>query len=126
MPKTTTETFLKAFSNFPEYVFVWKLPNASMRCESSPPKYYPSSWIPQNDLLGHNKTKLFISHCGSNGLHEALYHAVPIVGFPLFAEQHHNAFNIETRGFGKYLDIRAVTSDELVRAMTVVLNNKAF
>jgi UDP:flavonoid glycosyltransferase YjiC (YdhE family) len=39
-------------------------------------------WLPQNDLLGHPKTKLFITHCGKNGIFEALYHGIPMIGFP--------------------------------------------
>lgn len=27
-------------------------------------------WLPQNDLLGHNNTVLFIGHCGANSQYE--------------------------------------------------------
>ncbi|KAB1282984.1 UDP-glucuronosyltransferase 2B31 [Camelus dromedarius] len=36
-------------------------------------------WIPQNDLLGHPKTKAFITHGGTNGIYEAIYHGIPML-----------------------------------------------
>ena len=66
-------------------------------------------WIPQNDLLGHENTKLFITHCGSNGIYEAIYHGIPVIGFPLFGDQKYVAFIIEQRGFGIQLNIRQFT-----------------
>ncbi|PNJ12635.1 UGT2B7 isoform 5, partial [Pongo abelii] len=47
-------------------------------------------WIPQNDLLGHPKTRAFITHGGANGIYEAIYHGIPMVGIPLFADQPDN------------------------------------
>ena len=44
-----------------------------------------ATWIPQNDVLGHKQTRVFLSHCGANSLYEAAYHGVPIVGLPFFA-----------------------------------------
>jgi hypothetical protein len=28
------------------------------------------SWLPQNDVLGHPRTRAFLSHCGANSLYE--------------------------------------------------------
>ena len=78
-----------------------------------------------NTVMGDNRTKLFISHCGSNGLHEAMYHTVPIIGFPLFAEQPRNAFVMEQFGFGKRLNIKTVTVQQLVDTMKLLLADES-
>ena len=62
-------------------------------------------WIPQNDVMGHNNTKLFITHGGTNGLYEAIFHAVPMLGLPLLVDQYDNMLRITDRGAGKTLDI---------------------
>ena len=48
-------------------------------------------WLPQNDVLGHKQTKLFLSHCGSNSVYEAAYHGVPMVAIPFGGDQPMNA-----------------------------------
>ncbi|KAK9835304.1 hypothetical protein WJX81_000609 [Elliptochloris bilobata] len=40
------------------------------------------NWMPQNDLLGHPRTRAFLSQCGANSLYEAAYHGVPIMALP--------------------------------------------
>jgi len=57
-------------------------------------------WLPQNDLLAHKDNKAFVSHVGHNSLYESAYHGVPLVCFPLFAEQHANAKKVEHFGLG--------------------------
>jgi len=37
--------------------------------------------------LAHPKTLAFFTHCGMHGVLEAIYHAVPIVGMPVFIDQ---------------------------------------
>ncbi|XP_035676999.1 UDP-glucuronosyltransferase 1-2-like [Branchiostoma floridae] len=84
------------------------------------------SWIPQNDLLAHPKTLLFITHCGINAVYEAMFHGVPMVRVPAFAEQHGNSDNLETLGTGVTLDIFTMTSDDLYEAIMEVANNKTY
>jgi len=57
-------------------------------------------WLPQNDLLGNRKTRLFVTHCGSHGQYEALFHGVPMLGLPMFAEQIWNCDRARRKHFG--------------------------
>ena len=83
-------------------------------------------WFPQNDLLGHKNVKLFITHSGNNGQYEAVYHAVPLVTFPLQLEQIHNSYRISSRGCGIFLDIRDFTEEMLFSAIVEVLTNASY
>ncbi|KAK7277107.1 hypothetical protein RIF29_18257 [Crotalaria pallida] len=49
------------------------------------------SWAPQIEVLGHGSTGGFLSHCGWNSTLESVVHSVPIIAWPLFAEQRMNA-----------------------------------
>ncbi|XP_061355966.1 hydroquinone glucosyltransferase-like [Gastrolobium bilobum] len=49
------------------------------------------SWAPQIQILGHSSTGGFLSHCGWNSVLESVMQGVPIIPWPLFAEQSLNA-----------------------------------
>ncbi|XP_048220638.1 UDP-glucuronosyltransferase 2B17-like isoform X3 [Perognathus longimembris pacificus] len=83
-------------------------------------------WLPQNDLLGHPKTKAFITHGGANGIYEAIHHGVPMVGIPLFGEQHDNIAHMVAKGAAVQLDIRTLSSKDLLRALETVINNPLY
>ncbi|XP_065770077.1 UDP-glucuronosyltransferase 2B18-like isoform X3 [Muntiacus reevesi] len=80
-------------------------------------------WIPQNDLLGHPKTKAFITHGGSNGIYEAIYHGVPMVGLPLFADQPHNVVHVTAKGAAIRLDLERMSTEDLLNALKEVISN---
>ncbi|KAL7752096.1 hypothetical protein RI367_002626 [Sorochytrium milnesiophthora] len=48
-------------------------------------------WAPQVDVLAHPATTGFLSHCGWNSITEAISNDMPIIAWPMFAEQHPNA-----------------------------------
>lgn len=49
------------------------------------------SWAPQVEVLSHNATGGFLSHCGWNSILESVVNGVPMIAWPLFAEQRTNA-----------------------------------
>ncbi|XP_029316497.1 UDP-glucuronosyltransferase 2C1-like isoform X2 [Cottoperca gobio] len=83
-------------------------------------------WMPQNDLLGHSKIKLFVAHGGTNGVQEAIYHGVPIVGLPLILDQPDNLLRIEVRGAGKIIDIFSMNEDIFFQGIQEVLNEPSY
>ena len=72
-------------------------------------------WIPQNDLLGHRNAKAFVTHCGVSSIQETLYHGVPIVGFPVAADQLQNCALLHKNGI--VLALSSFTSDEFLKAL---------
>ncbi|XP_057583688.1 UDP-glucuronosyltransferase 2B4-like [Hippopotamus amphibius kiboko] len=83
-------------------------------------------WIPQNDLLGHPKTKAFVTHGGSNGIYEAIYHGIPMVGLPLFADQPHNIAQMKAKGAAVRLDLETMTRVDFLAALKEVINNPSY
>ncbi|KAG1327366.1 anthocyanidin 3-O-glucosyltransferase 2 [Cocos nucifera] len=51
-------------------------------------------WAPQAEILGHKAVGGFASHCGWNSCLESLCAGVPMLGWPLYAEQRFNAFEM--------------------------------
>ncbi|XP_053453274.1 UDP-glucuronosyltransferase 1-6 isoform X4 [Nycticebus coucang] len=83
-------------------------------------------WLPQNDLLGHPKTRAFITHSGSHGIYEGICNGVPMVMMPLFGDQMDNAKRMETRGAGVTLNVLDMTSADLENALKTVINDKSY
>ncbi|XP_041527055.1 UDP-glucuronosyltransferase 2B31-like [Microtus oregoni] len=83
-------------------------------------------WIPQNDLLGHPKTRVFITHGGINGIYEALYHGIPVVSIPLFGDQFDNVVHMKTKGAGVRLNFLTMSSTDLLHAVKTVINDPSY
>ena len=74
-------------------------------------------------MLGHPKTKAFVTHGGSNGVYEAIYHGVPMVGLPLFADQPHNIVHMKAKGAAVRFDLETMSTEDLLNALKDVINN---
>ena len=117
------DKFLEAFKGLKEKVIVQYKATGEVNI---PGNVLARSWLPQNDILGHRKTKLFISHCGANSQMEALYHAVPMICIPFQMEQKYNSARVQNKKYGLKLDIQTLTSSELLRAIRAVVDNSEY
>ncbi|XP_059131159.1 UDP-glucuronosyltransferase 2B17-like isoform X2 [Peromyscus eremicus] len=90
------------------------------------PNTHVYKWIPQNDLLGHPKTKAFVTHGGANGVYEAIHHGIPMVGIPLFGEQRDNVAHMKAKGAAVGLEFSTMSSSDLHNALKAVINNPVY
>ncbi|KAH6818708.1 UDP-Glycosyltransferase superfamily protein [Perilla frutescens var. frutescens] len=51
-------------------------------------------WGPQSQILAHTCTGAFLTHCGWNSVLESVTNGVPMIAWPLYAEQRMNAVMI--------------------------------
>ncbi|XP_025100126.1 2-hydroxyacylsphingosine 1-beta-galactosyltransferase-like [Pomacea canaliculata] len=120
-PEAITQKIISVLQNLPF--------KSIFRCNISSPnskKILTSSWIPQNDLLAHPNTRVFFSHCGSNGQYEALFHAVPVVCTPLFLDQFYNAERMRVKGMAETVDLNTVSTHELHSTILKVATNTSY
>ena len=91
-----------------------------------PPNVKLMNWLPQNDLLGHPQTKLFLTHGGTNGMMESIYHGVPLVVTPLGGDHPYNARKVEIRHYGRQINIKTDTAAHIAEVVRDVLNNVTY
>ncbi|BES95128.1 glucuronosyltransferase [Nesidiocoris tenuis] len=116
--------FLSIFKNLKQRVLLkWQGNNMP---EIDHPRVKISKWFPQQGILAHPNTKLFISHGGLQSTLEAVNYAVPMVGLPIFADQPRNILSITIAGCGVSIDIGNFTQHSLTWAIEEVLNNKSY
>ncbi|XP_076864371.1 UDP-glucuronosyltransferase-like isoform X1 [Brachyhypopomus gauderio] len=123
MPAEKASIFFEAFSQIPQRV-LWRYTGDVP--DKVPENVKLMKWLPQNDLLGHPKTRAFITHAGTHGIYEGICHGVPMVMVPLFGDQEDNAHRMSNRGVGVILDIHEVTVPMLIDALNTVINDSSY
>lgn len=117
---------IKAFGRLPKYTFLWKFETKEKLPIDLPQNVRIQPWMPQNDILAHNNTKLFISHCGLLSTQEAFWYGIPVLGFPVFADQPQNAFRLREKGVSETLSVLYFTENELYDTVKKLLEDPKY
>ncbi|KAJ4982330.1 hypothetical protein NE237_033167 [Protea cynaroides] len=88
-------------------------------------------WVPQVEVLAHPAIGGFVSHCGWNSTLESIWFGVPVAAWPLYAEQHLNAFEMVKELEGLVVELRLdyrggddlVTAEEVERAVRSLMDS---
>jgi len=124
LPTDITDEIAAAFAKLPQKV-IWR--HKGDRPTNLGNNTLMLDWMPQNDLLGHPKIKLFVAHGGTNGVQEAIYHGVPVVGLPLFFDQYDNLLRLKERGGAIVLSMATVDKDNnFLEALQQVLHEPSY
>jgi len=124
MPKKYLNALMKAFARLPQRV-VWKW-DSDTKPDDLPANVLMATWLPQQDLLGHEKARLFITHGGLLGMQESTYHGVPLLALPFATDQNMNAAKANKEGNGLKLQWRVLDENTLYNAITTIINQPSF
>lgn len=79
------------------------------------------NWAPQGEILRHKSVGGFVCHCGWNSVLEAMHAGVPLIAWPLYAEQKMNRVHlvegIKVALWLKMSEDGFVTADELAERL---------
>ncbi|CAG7833890.1 unnamed protein product [Allacma fusca] len=123
MPEAMRQNFLKVFSRLKQRV-IWKWNSGQM--DNIPSNVKLSSWLPQQDILGHPNVKIFITHGGLLSTQEAAYHGVPLLAIPVFADQDLNAQQAVTSGYALSLEILDLSEEEIETKINQLISDPKF
>ncbi|KAK9891159.1 hypothetical protein WA026_013476 [Henosepilachna vigintioctopunctata] len=123
LPAKTLQDILKVFSNLPyKIIFKWEDEDIKDR----PKNVLISKWCPQNAILAHNNVKLFISHGGLLSTIEAIYHAVPVLGIPIFGDQKINIPSAVKKGYAVQLNLEELNEKTFSNAINELIDNPRY
>jgi glucuronosyltransferase len=147
MPDNVQKAFKEALAQVPQRI-LWKFEGIM---DDIPKNVMIKSWFPQRDILCkifiylkliffiiaitltycffffflvHPNIKLFISHGGISGIYETVDAGVPVLGFPLFYDQHRNIANLVDAGMAISMDLLSVTKDTFLNSILELINNE--
>ncbi|TMW81767.1 hypothetical protein EJD97_007947 [Solanum chilense] len=81
-------------------------------------------WAPQLTILDHSAIGGFMTHCGWNSVLEAIIAGVPLVTWPVFAEQFYNEKLVEVMGLGVKVGAEVHNSNGGVEISSPVLRSE--
>ncbi|KAK6738829.1 hypothetical protein RB195_020742 [Necator americanus] len=114
-PEWVKDTYLGTFRALPHVRFVWQYNGDPI--PHLPPNVFTQSWLPQQDLLGHPKCRVHISHGGLNSVIESVWHGVPTIGVPLTVAGYDNLLRISARGAGLLITKDELSQEKLLWAL---------
>ncbi|KAJ3689229.1 hypothetical protein LUZ61_018393 [Rhynchospora tenuis] len=127
---------IKDIEKLPEETLIWLREN--FEDKNSSKSFLIKGWAPQIAILSHPAVGGFVTHCGWNSTLESVAAGVPVVAWPLYAEQFLNVkliadvlkigVSVGTREAmpfrGDKEDVISVNKEDVVKAVEKLMNGK--
>lgn len=121
LPEYLRLQIVKSFSKLKQRV-LWKWETETMA--DLPPNVKLGKWLPQQSILSHPNIRMFITHGGILSLQEAVCYGVPLLGIPIFNDQHGNLELSRRKGMGLILHLNNIKEETLTNSIEVILNDQ--
>ncbi|XP_023245843.1 uncharacterized protein LOC106639852 [Copidosoma floridanum] len=121
LPEATLKTLYRSFAKIAPVRILTKVADESKLPPGLPENVKTLPWIPQQAVLAHNNTKVFMTHGGLMGSQEALYYGVPMIGVPLFADQPRNVEAFVAKNMSIKLPLADFSEEKLDAVFKAIL-----
>ncbi|XP_029035422.2 UDP-glucosyltransferase 2-like [Osmia bicornis bicornis] len=126
-PDPLLRTFYKVFEKLAPVRVLMKVAKKEDLLPGLPKNVMIKSWFPQVPILKHKNTKAFLTHGGLLGAQEAIYFGIPLIGIPLFGDQHNNLQIVAKKHIGVTLgSVENVNEETLSNAINTILYNDTY
>ncbi|XP_055687900.1 UDP-glycosyltransferase UGT5 [Lutzomyia longipalpis] len=123
LPIDKRDALLRVLGSLPVRV-MWKWEDDTM--PNQPKNVLVRKWFPQDDILAHPNVRIFITHGGLLSIMESIYHGVPVLGIPFFADQHMNIGRAQKAGYGLTVEFKNLTEESMSWAVNEMLTNPKY
>ncbi|XP_015121995.1 UDP-glucuronosyltransferase [Diachasma alloeum] len=126
LPSEKLKILYETFERIAPVRVLVKIADATNLPKGLPKNVMTSPWMPQVAVLKHKNVRAFITHGGLLGTQEALAHKVPMIGIPLFGDQHTNINSYANRKIAIALTIETLSVKSLTDAINAVLKDPMY
>ncbi|XP_055623457.1 UDP-glycosyltransferase UGT5-like [Toxorhynchites rutilus septentrionalis] len=124
LPANVRRAFTGAFGQLPGTLIIWKWENITL--ENHTTNVILGPWMPQQELLAHPNVRLHITHGGSLGMMESVYHGKPILGLPFTGDQQTLVDRAVEFGYGLKLDYQNISEDVVLESIKRIMLDSKF
>ncbi|XP_076648061.1 uncharacterized protein LOC143356343 [Halictus rubicundus] len=126
-PKPVLDAFYTVFEKIAPVRVLMKIAKKEDLPPGLPKNVMVQPWFPQVTVFKHKNVKAFITHGGLMSFQEAVYFGIPLIGIPIFGDQHTNMKNAVTKKLAVSLGSPDnVTVETLSYAIDKVLNDDEY
>ncbi|XP_033220022.1 UDP-glucuronosyltransferase 2B33-like [Belonocnema kinseyi] len=83
-------------------------------------------WVPQQAVLAHTNTKVYMMQGGLQSMQEAVHYGVPLIAIPFFGDQNFNTRKILDSKIGLSLHVDTMTNWSIVHVLDEILENPMY
>ncbi|XP_050359524.1 UDP-glucosyltransferase 2-like [Nymphalis io] len=122
LPDEVKQGLIKMLGELP-YTVIWKYEE---EIKNLPKNIHVRKWMPQNSILAHPNTRVFISHAGLLSTLEALHYGVPMLAIPINGDQPRNANSAVSNGRAIKVELGPDMVPEVKAGLMELFNNASY
>ncbi|XP_058795220.1 UDP-glucosyltransferase 2-like [Phymastichus coffea] len=126
LPRHIIEAFYKSFENIAPVRVLMKIAKPELLPAGLPSNVLTQTWLQQGAVLKHENTRAFVTHGGLMGTQESIYYEVPMIGIPIFFDQHYTLNTYASKKIAIKLPLYEVTEATFTHALRQILQNPKY